>query len=902
MKPAAIWRTLLRHALHPGDRRFALADLEDGFEQRAASDPAAARAWYRQQVIRSVGPALADRWRRRPRLLAMIIEDLRFALRSLAKSPGVVFITVISLAVGIGATTAVFSAANALFRPPAGDALADPDTLAVIYTSDGDGDPYGRNSVLDVEEMRRAADALADVATHRFGLVELEGNDWVASSMIEIVSGNYFEVLGTVPVAGRSFVPDETEFGRARRVVVISWRMWQERFNGAADTVGTALDIDGAPFTIVGVAPAAMSSRMLALRVDAWVPLGIPGGVFVSTEAEWANRSNRDHGVVARLAPGATHETAAAQLAVVAQRLHGEYPEHWEDNQSNARAFTVLREPESRVPPNFRNALSAVSGLFVLAAALVLAIACFNVAGLMLARTDARRQEVAIRLALGAGRGRVAALLLTESLLIAAVSCGLGVLLAMRMIASVQSISFPIANLTLQFDVPIDQRVLAFAVFTALGTSLAFGMLPARRGSRPDLVPALKGISNAVAGGRRRFRSLLVLGQVAGALMFVVGAATALRSFDELVALDWGISADDVAMMTVSPAEDAVGAARSADYLELLRQVRDRADVREAQIAATVEGTSLIFDPGARVFAEGYDPAPGESLRVPYNAVSPGYLEMMQVRLIAGRTLSESDNADAARVAIVNESFARRFWPGADPLGQRFSLGRGLDDDGVESADTAGRYTVVGVAADARYQGFESAATEYFWTAFLQTPPAQAMVVVRAHGGVGSAITALREAVPAQQRGLALLPPSRLVDVRDFQFAFLRFTGRVLAAAGLFGLLLAAMGLYGTVAFAVTRRGRELAIRQAVGALPTQVVREVFSGGMKLALAGMVAGTAVVVPLIALLRAELEGVAPVEPIALVTGMVVVVAVTALASFLPARRATLVAPVETLRAD
>ena len=227
---------------------------------------------------------------------------------------------------------------------------------------------------------------------------------------------------------------------------------------------------------------------------------------------------------------------------------------------------------------------------------------------------------------------------------------------------------------------------------------------------------------------------------------------------------------------------------------------------------------------------------------------------------------------------------------------------RQMADDGVESADTAGRYTVVGVAADARYQGFESAATEYFWTAFLQTPPAQAMVVVRAHGGVGSAITALREAVPAQQRGLALLPPSRLVDVRDFQFAFLRFTGRVLAAAGLFGLLLAAMGLYGTVAFAVTRRGRELAIRQAVGALPTQVVREVFSGGMKLALAGMVAGTAVVVPLIALLRAELEGVAPVEPIALVTGMVVVVAVTALASFLPARRATLVAPVETLRAD
>ncbi|NKB89579.1 MAG: FtsX-like permease family protein [Acidobacteria bacterium] len=904
-RPNRFWGWLLSLVVHADDRCFARDDLADGFETRLRESGAStANSWYRQQVVRSLLPSLRDRWVRRPRVLGALLMDVPFAIRSLAKTPGVVTITIISLAVGIGATTAVFSVGNAMFRPTGASAVSEPDTLVAIFTTTGDGDPYGRSSIPDVREVESAVDALTSVATHRFGLVEVVVDDHVATSMIEIVSGNYFDVLGTTLVRGRGFQPAETTFGQARRVVVVSERMWRERLGNNPDVIGESIEIDGDMFEIVGVAPDELGSRTLALRVEAWVPIGIPGGIFLSTEEEWASRGNRDHGIVARLADGANRADATAQLDVVASRLHSTYPDEWITNRETARGFTMLSERDSRVPPSFRTALATASGLLVLAAALVLAIACFNVASLLLARTDARRQEMAVRLALGARRRRIVFLLLTESVMLGSVACALGVALAHWLVGRFDTVSLPIGNFSVQFDIGLDSRVLIFAGLVAMLTSIGFGLLPARRGSRPDLVPALKGVGDyAGAGaGKSRFRSLLIVGQVAGAVIFVVGAGTSLRSFDELAALDWGVDAAGVAVMSKDLPVEMAPAERDAEYRDLLAGLRDRPEIDEVQLGTTVEGTTMFFENRSRVSTAGYEPAPGESTRLLYNAVTPGYIEMMGIRVVGGRTFTSADDFDAARVAVVNESFAERFWPGEPALGQTFRLARTTDDDGFENADTAGAYTVIGIAADARYEGFETTQSEYFWTSLLQNPPARTMIVVRAKTGIGDALQALREELPADERAALGLPPSPLSDIRDLQFSFLRVIGQLLAAAGVFGLFLAALGLYGTVAFAVTRRGRELAIRQAVGALPGQVVSQVFRSGMLLAAVGLVLGIAVVVPLVALLRAELQGVAPVEVLSLLVGVAVALAVTAAASYIPARRAVGITPVEALRAE
>jgi hypothetical protein len=270
--------------------------------------------------------------------------------------------------------------------------------------------------------------------------------------------------------------------------------------------------------------------------------------------------------------------------------------------------------------------------------------------------------------------------------------------------------------------------------------------------------------------------------------------------------------------------------------------------------------------------------------------------------MLNGRTFTAADHAEAGRVAIINETFARRFWPESSPLGRQFRIGRIAEEGGDRTSVDGDVYTVIGLAADAKYQGFEADDSEFFWTALLQKPPARGMIVARAHGGVEQAIAVLRETLPADQRGVMMIPPGRLVDLRDFQFAFLQIMASFLGGAGAFGLLLAAMGLYGSVAYSVSRRAREMAVRQAIGAQQSQVVNEIFRTGMRLALGGVAVGVLIVVPVAALLRADLHGVAPIEPLGLIVGAVIVVLAAAVASYVPAQRIVRVAPVDSLRAD
>ena len=403
---------------------------------------------------------------------------------------------------GIGVVTATFAAVNAFVHPPS-DAIADPEGLVAIFTSDTDGGLYGRNSYLDFESLGGRVEAIEALASHRLGIVRFEADDSTSQLMAEIVSGNYFRVLGVEMALDRGFLDSEAVVGSADAVAVVSHRLWQEELGGTPDVLGSIQRIDGREFVVIGVAPQDLASRFLAIRTDVWVPIGIPGGVFRSTESELADRADRNYGVVARLRPNATLTEVQAQLDTVAGGLHALDEVAWSDRQGRPRRFTALEEAAARVPPNFLAALTLATWIFIGAAVLVLVIACSNVAGILLARAERRRTEIAVRSALGASRRRLLGMLLAESAILASMAGVVGVLFSAWLVQRFDSISLPIGDVSLQFDLRLDGRVLLFAVALSALTALAFGLAPALRGTRAELVPALKAATGE-GGGRRR--------------------------------------------------------------------------------------------------------------------------------------------------------------------------------------------------------------------------------------------------------------------------------------------------------------------------------------------------------------------------------------------------------------
>jgi len=547
-------RWILRTALHPDDRRFALADLDEEFERRSSSlgEPGG-RSWYRAQVARSVLPAAKDRVARIPRtIFEDFLSDIRFAVRNLASTPIVGIVTVLSLAVGIAATTSVFTAANAFLMRPSSASIVAPDELVSIYTTEGEDKRYGQVSYLDYVDLTEQVDAFADTAAVRMGILQLRDNDRPRRITAEIVTGNYFDLLGIVPPIGRGFAPEESRVGRAERVAVISHHLWQSEFSSDPNVVGEALVLDGQPFVVIGVAPADLTSRLLALKIAVWVPLGIPGGTYHSDEQELSTRADRELMVVGRLRDGVAAEQAQGQLDVLSARLHDEHSEDWEDERAQPLAFTLVPASEGTLPPDWIAALTGFTGIVMFAAGLVLLVACFNVAGLFLARAGKRAREMAVRLALGASRRRLVTMLLTESLLLGTLAGALGIFLSVQAMGVIDSVTLPIGDLAMEFDFSLDYRVLLFAMALSIGTSVAFGLVPALEGSKPSLLPALQGAIARPTGMRRRFslRNLLVVGQIATALIFMVGAGVTLASFNELLEADWGVNPERIGLMS----------------------------------------------------------------------------------------------------------------------------------------------------------------------------------------------------------------------------------------------------------------------------------------------------------------------------------------------------------------
>ncbi|MBX6363369.1 MAG: ABC transporter permease [Gemmatimonadetes bacterium] len=817
-----------------------------------------------------------------------LVREIRFALRALRKRPGFTAVAVLTLGLGLGANLSIFSLVDAaLLRPPA--AVREPERLVTLWTSDFSGPRYGGTSYPDYEAIAAAADVFAGVAASSPRPLSLAGVAGSERLFGEIVSANYFDVLGVRPALGRFFLPQEAGAAGGHPVVVLGWGLWQRAFGGSRDVIGRTVRLSGVPLTVVGVAPPGFRGSIRGLALEVWVPFSADRALLGFRPE---GRGDRGLFVTARLRPGVTVAEAQARLDLIARQLHAAYAQEWTDVRGRPRVLTAVPERLSRVPPMARGPVVGFMALLMAIVAIVLLIACANVANLLLARAAGRQREVAIRLALGATRRRLVRQLLVESLLLALAGGALGVLVARWTTALLAGFHPPI-DVPLALDLRVDGAVLGFGLLLSVATAVAFGLAPALRVTRPDLVPALRDEGSTVRAGGRRFglRNLLVIGQVAGSLVLLVAGSLFLRTLRQATRIDAGFDPENLLLVAFDLTAERYDPARAADfYRRLEERVSALPGVRAVTLAQWVP---LGLDFARRgLVVEGYQARPGEDLEQGFNVVGDDYFRTLGTRIVRGRALDERDHAGAPLAVVVNESFARRYWPGADPLGKHI---------GWEGPD--GRMAeVVGIAQDGKYRSLGEEPRPYFYIAAAQVDARDLTLHVRTAGDPRALVPAVRAAVRELAPGL---PIAKLTTLREQVAVSLlpqRLAAVVLGVLGAGALLLAVVGLHGVVAYAVSLRTRELGIRVALGARPADIQRMVLADGMRLVAIGAAVGLALALAASRLLRGFLLGGDGADPVAFVAVPLLLAGVALVSAYIPARRAGRVDPMEALRVE
>lgn len=812
-----------------------------------------------------------------------IAADLRLATRLLRRSPGFTTVAALLIALGIGANTTIFSVLNAvLLRPLPG--VRVPEQLAAVYTSDYSGPRFGASSFPDLEAMRASGvfTGMAAYTPQSFSVMVGERGVRVLG---ELVTANYFEILGVRPALGRFFVPTDGAPAGSSPVVVLSQPFWQDRLGAPADVIGSTIRVNGQLLTVIGIAPATFRGSLRGLRMDVWVPPGAPPSL-TGDQFGPESRGSRGLLVIGRMRSDATLDGVRGRMDAVAARLSADYPEYWTDVNDRPRVITVLPESEARVLPQVRGAVVGFLALMMSVVGIVLLIACTNVANLMLTRASARRAEMGIRIALGAARGRIVRQMLIESVLLAIIGGTIGVLVATWLTQAVNNISLPVLAPS-ALDVAMDMRVVTFAALLTMATGILFGTVPALQSSRAP-APMMK---DAIAsrGPRMRLRNVLVVVQIAASLVLLTGGAAFLRSLVAAQQIDTGIVTRNMILVPFDLASEGQTAEQAQRFYD---EVRTRAESLPGVTSVTMAERVPLGAGWSRrwVVVEGYVPGEGEDMEVPYNGVSDGYFAGMGIRMLSGREFTESDRAGAPPVVIVNEAFVRRFWAGRNPLGMRVAMGSG-----------APFAEVVGVVPDAKYRSLTEEATPYFYYPYAQHPSPSMTLQVRTALDPDAVAPALR----AELRALAPALPAPQITTLQQHVTYATLPQRiamiVLGVLAVIALAIAAIGLYGVVAYGVAQRAREFGIRSALGAAATDLRRMVVGQGLRLTMIGVAVGVVLALGLTWAIRSLLF-VSPFDPVALVTGIVVLTAAAIGASYLPARRATRVHPMAALRND
>jgi predicted permease len=815
------------------------------------------------------------------------MEDLRQAMRGLRKQPGFTVVAILTLAFGIGVNASLFSLVSAFFLQPL--PVEDPRQLVMLLQR---GDvlnvPYGY-SYPDYRDFRREVTVFSDLVAYMPTPVHISARGQAAErTWIEVVSPNYFTLARVSPLFGEFPRLDAAEGTGTAPTVVLSYRYWQRRFGGNPGLIGKAITLNGKSFTVTGIAPASFTGLSWAMAVSAFVPSGSLGTLMDNGDAFLENRGAAAWRLMGRLVPGATLQTARAEVEVIAQRLVSAYPaEH-----KGSRAM-LIPENHARPDPSVAGFLPVFAAVFAAMVALVLLIACANVANLMLSRAAARQRDLVIRSALGASRFRLVRLQIVESLVLAAGAAVLGILLA-RWAGQALAAFAPAGDIPVNQDHPWDWRIYAFTLAISAVAGVAAGLWPARSATRFDIVESLKQGGSAAGAPRHVLRNLLVIGQVTMSLVVLVGAGLFLHSLRQMQHVALGFKPDGLLMLSVD-----LGLQQYSDEraLRLLEDLVARAEALPGVESATL-AVHVPFDYGMQFtdVATGED-IPGSKDRyvsVAFNVVGPRFFQTTGSHLIRGRAFDGRDDRRSRRVAVANETMAGRLWPGRDPIGQRFRFGR----DG-------GWIDVVGVAGDGKYVMLGEAPRPYFYLPLAQEYRSPTTIVVRSVSNPAALANPMRRLLSEMDADLPVFNVRTMDEhIRDSAFGLmpLRAAASMAGVQGVIGLFLAVMGLYAVVSYAVTRRTREIGVRMALGADRRDILRLVVREGMRLSLVGVTVGFVLALGMGLVLSSVLYGVSPfdLEVAGSVTGLLLVV--SALACYVPARRATRVDPLVALRQE
>ena len=800
-----------------------------------------------------------------------LIQDLRYAVRTLLKSPGFTLVAVITLALGIGANTAIFSAVSAVLLRP----LPYPDAgrLVAIWGSRGP-DRQLLTAYTDVMDFRAQRTGFEEIGVIRGQSVNLTGREAPERLGAEYVTAEVFGVLGARAALGRTFTADEAAPGRGREVAVLSDGAWRNRFGADPQILGRAVMLNARPHVVIGVLPPGYASPFGA--VDVWMPISsIPSRTTF-------DRGVRNVWAIGRLRTGVTLEQAGSDLAAIAARLSRDYP------VSNAGFGVTVIPLRAQVTGRVSTALLTL----LAAVGLVLLIACANVANLQLARAAGRRHEMSVRASLGAGRARLMRQLLTESLLLSAAGGAGGVLLAMWAVGALVR-ALP-GGLPAFGPVAIDRPVLLFSAGIVVVAALLFGLAPALSGSRSDLGGALRVRMPEGAVGGRRFdvRSALVVAELALCLMLLASAGLLLRSVGRMRRVDPGFAVDHLLtfQFRLPRAKYADAGARAAFFARAGEQVRAVPGVRDA---AFVSATPFSGNwATTNYLVEGQPaPAPGQAPAAGWEAVSDGYFGAMRIPIVAGRDFDAHDRLGTLPVVIVSRELARRTWPGATAIGRRIE----------EVGDTIWR-TVVGVVGDTKQRTLGEDAEARIYVPVLQDPADFSNVVARTAGDPLALLPGVRAAIWSVDPDQPVWGVTSMDGLLSRAMGQARFTTMLTGGFAALALLLAGIGVYGVMAYTVAQRTRELGVRLAVGARPSQVVALVLLSGVKVTVAATVLGLALALAAARLLQAQLFGVSATDPATFIAVSAVLAGMALLACWLPARRAGKVDPVAALRSE
>lgn len=822
--------------------------------------------------------------------MTTLINDIRFALRQLRKSPGFTLTAILTLALGIGVNTAIFSVVNGMLFSSLGIQQESRVTMLAFQQKGTSWQP--NFSLPEYRDMRgQTRNVFSGLTAEQRGVDGLSVSGGKPDRIYtDYVSGNFFSVLGVQPLVGRFFRPSEGETPGADPVIVLGYSYWKQHFAGDSNVIGRHVSLGGHPVTIVGVTPREFRGFSPVLGIQGYLPLAMVVTIENPTLDQLNQRTNRGMFVAARLQPSIPPQQANATLAVVAHRFATEHPRTEKD--SALRSFPVYFARTGFDP---QNTVGVISALFLGLAGLILLLACVNVANLLLVRASVREREMVIRSALGAQRSRLICQMLTESILLALFGGAAGIGLGLWGSSVLSSVNLHTGQ-PLHFNFGFDWRVFAFSAGIALLAGVIVGIVPALRMSRANLNLMLREGGRSITGGRSKFRDVLVMLQVGSALMLLIIAGLFTRSLIQAEHTNLGFNPSHVLTLTMDTREIGYNHPQNRDfYKNLLQRVRALPGVVSATTSNAIP-MSITNTASDTVTIAGYQPPPGQTApTVGFNIVTTDYFRTMQIPLLRGRSFTEADDENHLSVAIVSEAMTKKFWPNQDPIGKKFKM----------TIDPTHPMQVVGVAKDARYEGITGAIDPYFYIPFLQHYPINSLVSLELRTAGDPAAM-----IPEVERTIHNMAPTLpIFDVKTLHEALYTPVGLLLyqvaatiaAMMGTLGLILAIVGVYGVLSYVVSQKTNEIGIRIALGAQSSDILNMVYRQGLRIVGIGLVVGLAATFTVAHLLHSFIV-VSATDPATYLIVSLTLTAIALLACYIPARRAMRVDPMQALRSE